>query len=203
MRPFTIPFRLLAASLLAITLLGGCALRPPPAPAQAYLLGASRGEQHASRNVTLQLAEPGSGAPFSERALVYRESEQRYVQDFYHVFHAPPAQQLRQRLAAWLQDAGFGLGGSDARWQLRPRLDALYIDVREPKSPQAVVGLELELWQSQTSGPRLVARWPVTTRRTLPSAQADSAMAGLDLALADALREIELKLAEAVSRTSP
>lgn len=187
--------------LLLLTLFGGmltaCSLRPPSPQIEGYLLTAARPAGPATP-VTLALLPVEGVRPFNERQLIYRESDQHFVQDFYHVFLSPPADNIGQRLQAWLQQAGYtvlppGSTAAQNKPLLQVRIDAMYIDVRQPKAPAAVLSLHASV-VLQGGASTQNGGWLLEAREPLSSADADVAMRGLDKALAHVLTELEEKL---------
>lgn len=192
----------LKLSLLALlcSLLIACSLRPPAAEPSGYLLTATRPATAATGHGELVLMPLESARPFGDRMLVYRESDQRFVQDFYHVFLAPPTENIGQRMQGWLQQAGYTLArpggeGTQSRRLLQARIDAMYVDVRQPKAPAAVLGLQIRLLQGSGDN-KTLASWQLEIREPLSSADADPAVQGLDRALARALMQLEEKLGQ-------
>ncbi|MBE9609949.1 ABC-type transport auxiliary lipoprotein family protein [Chitinilyticum piscinae] len=184
--------------VLGVSLLAACSLRPPAPALQGYLLQAARPAAPASTGEALGIRAAAAVQPFGERQLVYRESGQRFVQDFYHVYLSPPAENVSTQARHWLSLAGFAAPADPgASNLLELRIDALYIDVRQPKSPAAVIDMNARLLGPEgDSGRKLLQQWQLGSRQPLASSDADSGMQGLDQALADTLQQLEAALAK-------
>ena len=194
--------KLLRPLSLAVTLLlAACSLQSVAPEKTTYQFGASRppiATTTSSRFGTLRVADFRVAQANRSSSLLYRETDQRFVADPYHLFIAPPATLLAERYRAWLAHSALfrsvlpsgAMMAADAT--LEVELVELYADVRDPKHPTAV--LALRAWLADAKGREAMPEWRFSQRVPLSSADADSVVAGLDMALSAALTDLEKAL---------
>lgn len=188
---------------IAIALcLTACSLQTPAPARTTFLLGATRltnAPTGAVRFGNVRIPEFHAALANRGTSLLYRETDQRIVADPYRQFVAPPAALIAERCRLWLAASGQfqSVLPADSRISsdttLEGELVELYADVRDPKNPVAVLSLRASL--SDARGNALRPEWRFTRRVALANSDAASVVAGLDLALAAALNELENALA--------
>lgn len=142
----TAPHRSLTvvAALAAVALAAGCSFSRPAPVKQVFLVEAPTPPAAAkTQQATLHVRNVGMAAPFRGRNFVYRETDLRYVSDFYTEFLVAPTAMLadgtaraldRARVFARVVPPGSSPEGD---YLLDGFFDAFYVDLRDPAKPAA------------------------------------------------------------------
>lgn len=187
-------------------LLGGCSLSVPQQEKQTYLLASARPAAAPAQSTplfkaaTLRIRDLRATAPFRDTALIYRETDQRYVADEGNLFATAPSSLVSERLRTWIAASGlfqsvWSAGSSQlSNYLIEGEITALYADVRNPKAPAVEISGRLQLIQDQAKGVRIVLDWPFTQRQAIPAADANHVAQGMDQALTQILSNFEQTL---------
>lgn len=141
------PIALLAVTLLAAGCLGELS---QPSPSKRYYTLNPRREggpllvQPVAERIKIRRL---TAAPsFASRELVYKLDDGGFITDYYHLFLAPPVDQVSQAMTRWLRDAEIfeavlpPTSSTDSLYILETSIEELYADYSvEP--PQAVARL--------------------------------------------------------------
>jgi uncharacterized lipoprotein YmbA len=183
-------------SLILCLLMLCTACSTPTPPRQDYLLSVQRNAAaQTSKFGALYVNELRSSSPFRDLALLYKENAQRYVADPYHGFLAPPSVQITQQTRQWLGQSGlfsqvYPTGSSlIAPWQLEGELLAMYVDVSQVSQPRVVIQVQYLL----SHGAKVHA-FTLTAEQAIADAEPQTAAAGMQLALAQLLTQLEQHL---------
>jgi ABC-type uncharacterized transport system auxiliary subunit len=191
----------LAALALSLGCLGGLSKSPPEK--RRYVFDIERGEAtEADGKGVLRVERFRVSRLFERKGFVYRTGGDRFENDFYNEFFAPPGVLLREAVGMWLGDSALFsnvIGGTDstrADWLLEARVNQLYGDLRDARAPQAVMEIHFTLLDARS--PTLTA---VFTKRY--SARVDAAdrspeaiLAAWNSSLVQILSQLEADLAE-------
>ncbi len=188
-------FPLLGIAMLALAL-GGCNTLSRPAPVKNTFLLAPQAPQAVARPKpgTLRVGAINVAAPFRGKQFVYRESELKYVNDFYTEFLVPPASMIHEATARALDRARVFErvvqpgARSDADYTLDGFVEALYGDARNATKPSAELAITYYLTRSDAASPF----WSKEYRRSVPLAGAtpDQYASALSVAFGEILAEL-------------
>lgn len=198
------------AALLGASLGSGCALRSRPAlPARTFLLtapSASSATRTANPGGTLLVRLLRVAAPYDSRAFVLRRGDSEFATDAYDAFLLSPGPMLTEALTHWMRTLGVfanvSTGGSllSPTHLLEGEVEELYVDLRDPAHPQAVLTLRLQILSTAT-GQTMAPRWQTREQRSVPitGQNPDAWVAGWNRALAEILPAVEPSLRQAVA----
>lgn len=154
--------------LLFLTVLGlavpACSLKKRPPDILYYVLETERAPRtNGSTGTTILGVREFQVAPMFERSgFVYRKSEVRYESDFYHQFLIPPAKQLTVAARTWFSGSNLfsqvvdSVSTAGLTHLLEGRVNALYADYRDRKSPRAVLEIDFLVVADPLGSPRLM-----------------------------------------------
>jgi len=198
---------LLGIAMFALAV-GGCNTLSRPAPVKNMFLLAPPAPTAVAQPKpgALRVGSINVAAPFRGKAFVYRESELKYVTDFYTEFIVPPGPMIaeataraldRARVFARVSQPG---APSDADYTLDGFVEALYGDARNATKPSAELAITYYLTRSDAASPF----WSKEYRRSvpLPGATPDQYASALSAAFGEILAELarDLSAAELPSR---
>jgi ABC-type uncharacterized transport system auxiliary subunit len=146
-------------------------------------------------------------APFRGKTFVYRESELKYVNDYYSEFLVPPASMIGEATARALDRAGVFTrvtppgASSDADYVLDGFVSALYGDVRNPARPTAELAVRYYVSRADSASPF----WSKEYRRSAPVASnvPEAFATALSAAFGEILAELARDLAAAELAGAP
>jgi len=186
-----------------VAIAGGCSVLSRPAPVKnVFLIDAPAPPAAASMHPgTLQVRAVNLAAQFRGRSFVYRETDLRYVADFYSEFLVAPGAMLGEATARGLERARVFArvvppgAPPDGNFVLDGFADAFYIDLRDASKAVAEVSVTFFLSRSDPATP--VPFWSKQYQRRVPAngPGADAQAAALSAAFADITAELARDLA--------
>jgi ABC-type uncharacterized transport system auxiliary subunit len=187
-------FPLLGIAMLAVAL-GGCSLsRPAPIKSTFLIAPPAPAAVAQPKAGSLRVGTINIAAPFRGKAFVYRESELKYVNDFYTEFLVPPSAMIAEATARALDRARVFErvtqpgAPSDADYTLDGFVEALYGDTRNATKPSAEIAITYYLTRSDSVSPF----WSKEYRRSVPlsGGTPDQFAAALSSAFGEILGEL-------------
>jgi ABC-type uncharacterized transport system auxiliary subunit len=190
-----------AGIALVASALAGCNPLSRPAPIKSTFLLAAPALQPVAQPKpgSLRVGSINVAAPFRGRNFVYRESELKYVNDFYTEFLVPPASMIGEATARALDRAHVfervALPGapSNADYVLDGFVEALYGDTRNAAKPTAEMTITYYLSRADEASPF----WSKEYRKSV--ALSSSTPDQFATALSSAFGEIVAELARDLS----
>jgi ABC-type uncharacterized transport system auxiliary subunit len=195
-------FSLLGIAML-VAALGGCTLgRPAPVKSTFLIAPPAPSAVAQPKPGSLRVGAVNVAAPFRGKQFVYRESELKYVNDFYTEFLVPPAAMIAEQTARALDRARVFErvtqpgAPSDTDYTLDGFVEALYGDTRNATKPSAEIAITYYLTRSDAVSPF----WSKEYRRSVPLS--GSTPDQFATALSSAFGEILTELARDLSAVS-
>lgn len=187
------------AGIVAVALLAcGCSVTRESPVKGTYLLEPALPAAAKSQAGALRIATINVAAPFRGRSFVYRETDLKFVSDYYEEWLVAPSAMVteatvRALAAAKTFTAVAPVGQlADANWTLDGFVTSLYGDMRERAKPQAVLEITFYLTRSGDGAPiwsrSYVRRLPVAGGS--PSAFAAAQNTALSEILAELVRDL-------------
>ncbi|TVM20000.1 hypothetical protein DPQ33_01880 [Oceanidesulfovibrio indonesiensis] len=212
MRPFRYAaLRLLATmALLAVTLLAAGCLGElsQPSPSKRYYTlnplrdGAPLLEKPLSERIKIRRL---TAAPsFSSRELVYKLEDGAFVTDYYHLFLAPPADQVSQAMTRWIRDAGLFAAvlppssSTDSLYVLETNIEELYADY-SAKPSQTMARLHATLIRDDGMEYSIIMDRTYSERASVEGEGAAGVVQAMEAAFAAMFAQLELDIAEQVA----
>lgn len=183
------------AALVAIA--GGCSLSRPAPVKQVFLIDSPAPPPAASTHPgTLQVRAVSLAAQFRGRSIVYRETDLRYVADFYSEFLVAPSAMLGEATARGLERARVFArvvppgAPPDGNFVLDGFADAFYIDVRD--ASKSVADLSVTFFLSRADPASPVPFWSKQYQRRVPAngSGVEAQVAALSSAFGDITAEL-------------
>jgi ABC-type uncharacterized transport system auxiliary subunit len=191
----------LLAAVLVVPAIAACGAFSRPAPVKNMFLLSPPAPQPVAqpKQASLRVGTITVAAPFRGKTFVYRESDLKYVSDFYTEFLVPPGAMIAETTARALGAAGAfarvaqpGMP-SDADYVLDGFVESLYGDARNTAKPTAEVAITYYLSRADSASPF----WSKSYRKSVPlaSSSAEQYAVALSSAFGEILAELARDLA--------
>lgn len=182
----------------------GCSLlnrTQTPQPHQ-FNLEVSRPESQSTESFwridSIAVAPFSAAIPFSGTSFQVRVSDQEWTEDYFHRFITGPDILVTQLLRNWLDDANLAEVVTLPNSTITPHLNVtghireLFLDLRDPDSPQCHVNLDLEITTNTGNAkPGILLSENFESTVPLVDMSAESAIDGWELGLQDIFSKIE------------
>lgn len=182
------------------TALLGCGFSErPPLVRQTFLLQANPPTQPlvpAPRPASLKLSRFVVAAAFGSTALSYRQTDARYVSDFYAEYFVAPAPMLTDAATAWLAASGIfravlpPSASADGDFLLEGFVSELYGDFRDESHPAAVVTAKFFLTDNRSTTGIPIWQREYTQRVAMRDRSPEALATGLSAAWSGLLGEL-------------
>jgi len=193
-----------ASPLLALLLLcvwvGGCIGQEVPRRTRYVLDVTRQGPAAPLARGNLRLGRVGVDPRFERKGFVYQTGETVYESDFYHEFYSPPGILVRELTGKWLDASkvfSAVLATPDSRetqWALEASIERLFVDLRDPGAPRAVIQIEFSVVNVASSTPDAVFVRRYGAALKVADRQPESFVAGWSEGLTRILTSLESDL---------
>ncbi len=182
--------------VLAI-ILSGCGVDPHSR--HYYILDATRRAAPAKTEgeIILEVQRFTTDSTFASKKLVYRKTEFEYESDFYDEFFVSPAAMLTEKSRNWLAQSGLFARVLDPGSYTKPthtlhaNITALYVDVRDKKSPAAVIQMRVFLTPQQPAEKLIILAETYNASVDVESNTAEAFVQGFNRCLEQILTDLE------------
>lgn len=141
----------------------------------------------------LNIANTTISPNFSGISFVYRRTDSQYLSDFYNVFMTPPAMQIQNALAYYLNQSGLFLhvginsGMVSPDYTLTTNILELYADYRDTAHPKAVMAIRFVFLKSSS---KIIFNKVYRQATLLQEKDSDSLMNGWNQDLTNILKQL-------------
>lgn len=152
MKPQLVKSSLYINLILLAVVFSGCGV--DPSHRHYYILDAARRAaptEETDSEIILEVQRFTTDSAFASKQLVYRKTEFEYESDFYNEFLIPPPAMVTEKTRNWLAQSGLFARVLDPGSYTKPthtlqaNVTAFYVDVRDKKSPTAVMQMRFFL----------------------------------------------------------
>lgn len=195
--------RLILPFLFALTL-AGCLSRSQPEITSFLIQAPDLHIAALASPYTVKVLPIHVAAPYADKSFIYRLNEERYEADFYHQFLAQPKQMLAQAITAGLSQGRLfktvlpANNVQEGDLLLEITATELYADYRQ--QPQAVLTLQAYLSRADQDNGSYLLNETIAIRVPMASKSAANYAGALNQALAQALTQLQDKMAQRLGR---
>jgi ABC-type uncharacterized transport system auxiliary subunit len=155
----------------------------------------------AHKDMALKVAEFAADSAFRSKGLLYRKSDSQYAISYYTELMQPPATLFTDETRQWLAASGVCtvlMPGSlvPATHILEGRISEYYIDLRQPKTPTAVLKVEIVLLGRDDKQGTLIHRGFYMATEPLKQDTGEAAVAAMAVCIEKVLSQFEADLAK-------
>lgn len=197
------------APAILLALLAGCSspLDKPPVEQRFYTLDTARpSSAPAAADAPVLAVRRFRASPgYEGRELVFASGDGSFRTDFYNVFFAPPAAMLGDEAREWLDRSGLfraavaSTSQADPHYALEGSLVAVHGDATGGRN-RAVLEVQFLLIDSRAANAPILFQRQYRRERPVTDGSAAALAAGLNVALAEILGELENDLGPVVRR---
>jgi cholesterol transport system auxiliary component len=209
MKPGLIKSSLYINLIVLAIVLSGCGI--DPSSRHYYILDAVRRAAPAETEseIVLDVQDFTTDAAFASKKLVYRKTEFEYESDFYDEFVISPAVMLTEKTRNWLANSGLFARVLDPgsytkpTHTLRANITALYVDVRDKKSPTAVMQIRFFLIPEQPAEKSISLAETYNASVDVEAKTAEAFVQGFNRCLEQILTDLEQDLRDHIQTQAP
>ncbi len=195
--------------IVSAIVLSGCGV--DPSRRHYYMLDVARlaAPAETDNEIVLDVQNFTTDSAFASKKLVYRKTEFEYESDFYDEFVISPAIMLTEKTRNWLSQSGLFARVLDPgsytkpTHTLRANITALYIDVRDKKSPTAVMQIRFFLIPEQPAENSISLAETYNASVDVEVKTAEAFVQALDRCLEQILTDLEQDLREHIQTQAP
>ena len=191
--------------LLDLTWLSGCFSFSRPNPEVSYyLIEVERPESRKANDssTTLSVNELRTSAITANPELIYKDSSNQYVNDFYNRFFMPIGPMISQELRQWLKNSGLFQNVTSTSSLIEPdfilegAINKIQGDFGESSGPSAVLEIQILLLHNKDSGADALFQRNYAQSVSIKSTSAQDLVQGLEQALEKILQNLEADIAK-------
>jgi len=202
MKPQLIKSSLYINLIVLAVVFSGCGV--DPSSRHYYILDAARRAAPAETDseIVLEVQRFTTDSAFASKQLVYRKTEFEYESDFYDEFLIPPAAMLTEKTRNWLAQSGLFARVLDPGSYTKPthtlqaNITGLYVDVRDKKTPTAVMQIRLFLTPQQPAEKLVIFAQTYNASVDVEAKTAEAFVQGFNRCLEQILTDLEKDLRE-------